>query len=63
MHVREIDAMTRAGRPFDEIEERIEELPLCADAKSALWLWAWTRQSPDGQRAVVDSMLVEFAVD
>jgi hypothetical protein len=61
MHVREIEAMLRKGRPFGEIEDRIEELPLDADVKSVLWLWAWTRQSPDGQRAVVDEMLDALA--
>ena len=41
MHVREIDIMVRNGVPFDRIEAHIEELTLPADAKSALWLYAW----------------------
>ena len=30
------------GRPFAEIEERIDRIPLSDEEKSALWLYAWS---------------------
>jgi hypothetical protein len=30
------------GRPFAEIEERIDRIPLSEEEKSALWLYAWS---------------------
>lgn len=61
MHVCEIDAMMRAGRPFDEIEDRIEELPLAPEAKSALWLYAWVQVDVEDRRRVVNEMLDALA--
>ena len=61
MHVREIDAMVSEGVPFDEIEEHIEELALPADAKSALWLYAWAETDRPARRQAVRELLAEVA--
>lgn len=61
MYLHEIDAMMRAGRPFGEIEDRIDELPLDADAKSTLWLWAWVEIDRPARRRVVREMLDALA--
>jgi hypothetical protein len=52
-----IDAMLAEGIAFDIIEDRIEQLDLDPDAKSLLWLYAWTGLERDGQREVVREML------
>ena len=57
MHVREIDALLSAGVPFERIEAHIEELPIDADAKSALWLLAWVESDRPARRRVVREML------
>jgi hypothetical protein len=57
MHVREIDFMVRRGVPFERIEARIEELPLPADVKSVLWLYAWAETDRPARRQVVRELL------
>lgn len=57
MHVCEIDAMMRAGRPFGEIEDRIEELPLDPSAKNVLWLYLWVESDRAARRRVVRELL------
>jgi len=45
-----------AGRGLSEIElELIDPAPLSTDEKAALWLLAWSMQSPDLQRAEVEA--------
>lgn len=61
MHVREIDIMVRNGVPFDRIEEHIEELTLPADAKSALWLYAWAETDRPARRRAVREVLAGVA--
>jgi hypothetical protein len=47
----EVEAMLRAGKSLDQIEDRIEEMPVSGEAKSALWLLAWSeRESGKRQR-------------
>ncbi|MEA2197016.1 MAG: hypothetical protein QOJ25_1067 [Solirubrobacteraceae bacterium] len=38
-----VEALIAEGTPLDEIEERIDELPLDAEQRSALWLLAWVK--------------------
>lgn len=45
----EIAHWTREGASLELIEERISGLPSSDDEKSALWLWAWSARSPNGQ--------------
>lgn len=40
----EVETMLRAGKPFGQIEERIEAMPVNEESKSALWLLAWSEQ-------------------
>ncbi len=48
MQVRaEVETMLRAGRPFGQIEERIEAMHVNEESKSALWLLAWSEQRTD----------------
>jgi hypothetical protein len=56
-----IDAMLAEGIAFDTIEDRIEQATLDPDAKSLLWLYAWTGLARDGQRDVVREMLATLA--
>jgi hypothetical protein len=53
--------MVSEGVPFDEIEEHIEELALPADAKSALWLYAWAETDRPARRQAVRELLAEVA--
>jgi hypothetical protein len=48
----QIDAMIDHGAPFEEIEEYIEDLGCSAEAKSALWLWAWSHEPQHRQKKV-----------
>lgn len=40
----EVEAMLRAGKPFGQIEDRIEAMHVSGEAKSALWLLAWSER-------------------
>ena len=62
MHVHEIDAMMRKRRPFGEIEDRIEELPISDDAKSALWLYLWVESDRPARRQAVREVLAALPV-
>src|SRR5437763_15797395 len=48
----ELQIRLAARRPFDEIEEWIEELAAAEDIKAALWLVAWSEQDRPVQRRV-----------
>ena len=52
MHAqRQVTGMIHAGTPFDAIEDQIQRIPdLVDDERSALWLYAWSRQRRDWQR-------------
>jgi hypothetical protein len=56
-----IDVMLCEGIAFDTIEDRIEQATLDPDAKSLLWLYAWTGLARDGQRDIVRGMLADLA--
>ncbi|HEY2201931.1 MAG TPA: hypothetical protein VGH56_08580 [Solirubrobacteraceae bacterium] len=58
-----IDAMLSEGIAFDTIEDRIEQTRLHAEAKSALWLYAWVGLDRDEQREVVREMLAVLSAD
>jgi hypothetical protein len=58
---REVEAMTAQGRPFGEIEERIESLPLPDDQLAALWLLAWAEQDARTRRRVAIEALAHSA--
>ena len=49
----EVEAMLRAGRPIGQIEDRIEELPVNEEAKSALWLLVWSEHGMEARRRTV----------
>ena len=36
-----VESLIAQGAPLDRIEERINELPLDGEERSALWLLAW----------------------
>jgi hypothetical protein len=50
----EVEAMLRAGRPFGQIEDRIEGMRVSEEAKSALWLLAWIEQEAHTQRRILE---------
>jgi rhamnogalacturonyl hydrolase YesR len=52
MHAqREVVGMISSGTPFDAIENQIQRIPgLGDDERSALWLYAWSRQGRSWQR-------------
>jgi hypothetical protein len=39
---RQLEHLISRGRPFAEVEERIDRMPLSDEEKSALWLCAWS---------------------
>ena len=39
---RQLQHLIGHGRPFAEIEDRIDRIPLSDEEKSALWLYAWS---------------------
>jgi hypothetical protein len=57
MHVCEIDKLVSRGVPWERIEAHIEELALCDEAKSALWLYAWVESDRPARRLVVREVL------
>jgi hypothetical protein len=56
---REVAGMIHAGTPFDAIEEQIQVIPgLVEDERSALWLYAWSRQGRGWQRRASAQLLL-----
>jgi hypothetical protein len=48
---RQVAGMVHSGTPFDAIEDQIGRIPdLVEDERSALWLYAWSRQGRSWQR-------------
>jgi hypothetical protein len=58
---REVEAMVAEHRPFEEIEDRIECLPLPDDQRAALWLLAWAEQDSRTRRRVAIEALAHAA--
>jgi hypothetical protein len=58
---REVEAMVAEHRRFEEIEERIECLPLSDDQRAALWLLAWAEQDARTRRRVAIEALAHIA--
>jgi hypothetical protein len=55
----EVAGMLHAGTPFDAIEQRIDGIPgLLDDERSALWLYAWSRQGRGWQRRASSQILL-----
>jgi hypothetical protein len=54
----EVAGMVNSGTPFDAIEDQIQRIPdLIADERSALWLYAWSRQGRSWQRDASKQLL------
>jgi hypothetical protein len=54
----EVAGMINSGIPFDVIEDQIQQIPdLVDDQRSALWLYAWSRQEPSWQRQASTQLL------
>lgn len=51
--VDQVEAMVRAGSTIGQIKDRIEELPVDEEAKSALWLLAWSEHETSTRRPPV----------
>jgi hypothetical protein len=45
--------MLRAGKRFGQIADRISAMEVNEEAKSALWLLAWSEQKTDANRPVL----------
>jgi hypothetical protein len=54
----EVAGMVSSGIPFDVIEDQIQQIPdLLDDQRSALWLYAWSRQEASWQRNASTQLL------
>ena len=57
----EAEAMLQAGEPFEAVEAMLEEIPLPANDRDALWVFAWSvcsrkrSRRPTGLRLVAPS--------
>jgi hypothetical protein len=59
---REVAGMIHSGTPFDAIEDQIQRIPdLVDDERSALWLYAWSRQGRSCQRNASSQLLLWYA--
>jgi hypothetical protein len=59
---REVAGMIHSGTAFDAIEEEIQRIPgLVDDERSALWLYAWSRQGRRWQRNTATQLLTWIA--
>jgi hypothetical protein len=45
------------GRPFDAIEDRIDQMSCRDGVKSALWMFAWSHQTHVGRGRAIDEAL------
>jgi hypothetical protein len=61
--VRQVEAMLAERRSFEEIEQRIESLPLRDDQRAALWLLAWAEQDRPTHRRVAIETIAHVADD
>jgi rhamnogalacturonyl hydrolase YesR len=56
---REVVGMIHSGTPFDAIEDQIQRIPDLLDhERSALWLYAWSRQGRSWQRNASTQLLL-----
>jgi hypothetical protein len=46
----QVEAMMNAGVPFEDLEQAIQATDLTDDEKAALWLLAWSLETPTVQR-------------
>ncbi len=46
----QVEAMMNAGVPFEDLEHAIHATDLTDDEKAALWLLAWSLETPPVQR-------------
>ena len=54
----QVVGMVHSGTPFDAIEDQIGRIPdLVDDERSALWLYAWSRQGRGWQRNASTQLL------
>lgn len=53
----QVERMMRSGASFESVEAFVEEEPLPALQKSALWLLAWSGQDRRTQRRVAKEAL------
>lgn len=53
----EVERMLSERRPFAAIEDCINRMPCTDDAKAALWLFAWNRQTPAQRDQTIDEAL------
>ena len=58
---KQVERMLSDRRPFDEIENRIEEMSAPDDKKAALWLLAWSGQAEWVRRRTVAEVLTSTA--
>lgn len=58
--VEQVEAMVRAGRTIGQIEARIEELSVNEEAKSALWLLAWSEHEASTRRPQIGAPIDEL---
>jgi hypothetical protein len=57
----QVERMLSDRRPFDEIEDRINEMTVSDDKKAALWLLAWSGQAEWVRRRTVAEVLTSTA--
>jgi hypothetical protein len=58
----EVAGMVNSGTPFDAIEEQIQRIPDLIDVeRSALWLYAWSRQARSWQLHASSQLLDSVA--
>ena len=57
----QVERMLSDRRPFDEIEDRINEMTVSDDKKAALWLLAWIGQAEWVRRRTVAEVLTSTA--
>lgn len=56
-----VETLVAQGTPLDQIEERINELPLDGEEQSALWLLAWaTVTNPATRRPIIPDKLAQL---
>jgi hypothetical protein len=58
----QVAGMIHSATPFDAIEDQIQLMPDLVDAeRSALWLYAWSRQARSWQRNASTQLLQSVA--
>ena len=52
--MKSVDDQIEAGYTFGQVEDYINARSLDDEHKAALWLWAWSKQSHENERASAD---------